>query len=59
MLASSDGAMIHAANPWMIQYTSHDQRLMPRKGMKLVAEAKPPIQWKITPRNGFGPKMPR
>jgi hypothetical protein len=31
---------------------------MPRKGMKLVAEQKPPIQWKITPKNGFGPKMP-
>jgi hypothetical protein len=33
--------------------------LMPRKGMKLVAEQKPPIQWKMTPRNGFGPKRPR
>jgi hypothetical protein len=27
--------------------------------MKLVAEQKPPIQWKMTPRNGLGPKMPR
>ncbi len=25
--------------------------------MKLVAEAKPPIQWKITPIRGFGPKV--
>ena len=23
--------------------------------MKLVAEQKPPIQWKMTPRKGFGP----
>ncbi len=38
------GAMIHAAMPWMIQKISHDQRLIPRKGMKLLAEARPPIQ---------------
>jgi hypothetical protein len=25
----------------------------------LVAEQKPPIQWKMTPRNGFGPTVPR
>src|ERR1700678_1071773 len=32
---------------------------MPRNGIKLVAEQKPPIQWKMTPRNGFGSKRPR
>jgi hypothetical protein len=26
------------------QKTSHDQRLIPLKGMKLLAEARPPIQ---------------
>ena len=59
MQARSEGATIHAAKPWIIQYTSQDQRLIRRNGMKLVAEQKPPIQWKMTPRNGFGPKMPR
>ena len=44
MLASTIGATIHAANPWIIQYTSHDQRRICRKGIKLVAEANPPIQ---------------
>jgi hypothetical protein len=29
------------------------------EGDELVAEQKPPIQWKMTPRSGFGPKAPR
>lgn len=42
--ASAEGAFSQAATPCRIQQIPHDQRLIPRKGMKIVAEAKPPIQ---------------
>ena len=54
-LATSSGATSHAATPWISQYTSHDQRLIPRNGMKLLADASPPSQWKSTPSIGLAP----
>jgi len=57
--AATIGTMTHAAKACTGQYTSHDQRLIWRKGMKFVAEQRPPMASRMTPEKGFAPKMPR